>query len=293
MNINTNVINRVFTKQIINSLVENDANSKVILENIISQYLSDMHLEKNVDVISKIYLYMSKNYRNEYFYINTLLNKLLLGRHSLSTTTAITQLPIANSKADFILLDGKAVVYEIKTELDSFERLEYQINDYYKAFAYVNVITCENNYYKLYKMLKDTPTGICVLSDKNTIQTKKEAQYSSKNLDKQVIFKILRKYEFENIISNFYNKLPQATPAFYYDECYKFFEKIPLDTLYSLFVREIKNRNQVLDINNFNAMPYELKSYAYFSNLKSNQYHRIFDFLNHNYKGENECIIHM
>ena len=293
MNVNINALNRVFTKQVINSLVENDDNTKIILENIIKHYLSDMHFKKNVDIITRIYLYMSKNYRNEYFYINTLLNKLLLGRHSLSTTTAITQLPIASSKADFILLNGKAVVYEVKTELDTFGRLEYQLNDYYKAFTYVNVITCESNYFKLNKMLKDTPTGICVLSEKNTIRTKKEAQYSSDHLDKQVIFKILRKYEFENMIMNFYKKLPQATPAFYYDECFKLFEKIPLDALYSSFIRQIKNRNKVLDLNSFNSVPYELKSYAYFSNLKSSEYHNIFNFLNRNYKEENECIIHM
>ncbi|MBU5889902.1 sce7726 family protein, partial [Vibrio cholerae O1] len=77
--------------------------------------------------------------RNEYFYKNTLLNKLLLGKHSLNTTTAITEIPINKSKADFILINGKAVVYEIKTGLDSFERLESQIEDYFKAFVNVYV----------------------------------------------------------------------------------------------------------------------------------------------------------
>ena len=83
-----------------------------------------------------------------------MLNKLLLGRHSINTTTALTQIPINKSKADFILINGKAVVYEIKTELDNFERLKNQINDYYKAFSHVCVVTCEEYYKKLIKILK-------------------------------------------------------------------------------------------------------------------------------------------
>ena len=42
-------------------------------------------------------------------------------------------------------LNGKAVVYEIKTELDNLERLESQISDYYKAFDHVAVVTCIEN----------------------------------------------------------------------------------------------------------------------------------------------------
>ena len=61
----------------------------------------------------------------------------------MNTTTALTEIPIAKSKADFVLINGKAVVYEIKTELDNFDRLENQINDYYKAFDHVAVVTCK------------------------------------------------------------------------------------------------------------------------------------------------------
>nr|WP_270211591.1 sce7726 family protein [Streptococcus anginosus] len=62
------------------------------------------------------------------------MNKRLLGMHSINTTTALTEIPVGRAKPDFILINGKAVVYEIKTELDNFDRLENQINEYYKAF---------------------------------------------------------------------------------------------------------------------------------------------------------------
>ena len=64
----------------------------------------------NGEIISRIYHYMGESYRNEYFYKNTLLNKLLLGVHKPTTTSALTEVPVGRSKADFILINGKAVV---------------------------------------------------------------------------------------------------------------------------------------------------------------------------------------
>ena len=56
-------------------------------------------------------------------------------------------------KQIFVLINGKAVVYEIKTELDNLERLESQIDDYYKAFEHVAVVTYEKNLKQLKKVL--------------------------------------------------------------------------------------------------------------------------------------------
>ena len=68
----------------------------------------------------------------------------MLGIHSPRTTPALTEVPIGSSKADFILINGKAVVYEIKTALDNFDRLDGQIEDYYKAFSRTVVVTSES-----------------------------------------------------------------------------------------------------------------------------------------------------
>ena len=109
---NNLILNRLFTQYTIDDLVENSVND--VYCTIVKRYIKDENDAKNGEIISKIYKYMSKNYRNEYFYQNTMLNKLLLGRHSINTTTALTQIPVGKSKADFIMINGKAVVYEIK-----------------------------------------------------------------------------------------------------------------------------------------------------------------------------------
>ena len=81
----------------------------------------------------------------------------MLGVHSPRTTTALTEVPIGKSKADFILINGKAIVYEIKTELDNFDRLDGQMEDYYKAFSRMVVVTSEKNYDNVQQSFKILP----------------------------------------------------------------------------------------------------------------------------------------
>ena len=291
MSNNNLILNRLFTKQFINNLVKNTKNN--IYVSTIHQYLDDYYDCNNREIISNIYKYMSKNYRNEYFYQNTLFNKLLLGRHSLKTTTALSQIPIERSKADFILINGNAVVYEIKTELDTFDRLSTQLNDYYKAFNYVYVVTCEENIEKISQMLENTTVGICILSKSNTLQFKKEADINNKFLNHRSLFKILRKNEFEHILQKYFGNLPKATPAFYYEECYKKFETIKIEKAYELFLIELKKRNGNIPKTEFQWVPYELKSIMYFSGASHSQYDNLKKFLNTTYKEAYSCISHI
>lgn len=282
MNSNNLILNRLFTQYIFGDLVKHHNND--IYCEIVKRYVNDETALNNGEIISQIYKYMSKNYRNEYFYQNTMLNKLLLGRHSVNTTTALTQIPIAKSKADFILINGKAVVYEIKTELDSFERLKTQLADYYKAFNHVCVVTCENNYEKIDSILKNTAVGICILTNRNTLRVEKEPIADNSSLDYKSIFKVLRKNEFESILLDYFKKLPDATPVFYYDECFKWFTEIPLEEAYLRTLKILKKRNKIIK-ESFHNVPYELKSLMYFYNASKIDYFGLNQFLQAKYRG--------
>ena len=274
------ILNRLFTQYNFDDLIQGQKNDVYI--SVIKRFVQDPLSKNNGEIISEIYSYMSKNYRNEYFYQNTLLNKLLLGRHSINTTTALTQIPINKSKADFILINGKAVVYEINTELDNFERLKNQINDYYKAFSHVCVVTCEEYYKKLIKILKNTNVGICILTNKNTLRFEKEPVADFSNITHKHLFKVLHKKEFEDILLEIFKKLPQATPAFYYDECYNWFESIPIMDAYKETLIQLKKRNKITK-EEFNRVPYELKSLMYFNSNYDNDYKKLELFLNKMY----------
>lgn len=281
---NNMILNRLFTRNVFLNMLSNNS---ATYETVIKRFIDSPEDKNNGALISEIYEFMSKSYRNEYFYQNTLLNKLLLGKHSINTTTALTQIPISKSKADFILINGKAVVYEIKTELDTFERLNNQLCDYFKAFNHVCVVTSEGKYSHAVKILENTPVGIYVLTSHNTISEKlrKEPVEDNSKLSHTAIFKVLRKCEFENILKEYFGELPNAPQVFYYDECLKWFRDIPILDAYSMMLKQLKKRNRIVKISDFKKMPYELKSLIYFSASSKYDWQKIDYFLSQKYGG--------
>ena len=263
-----------------------DTNDNTTYGAVIQRFVNDYENKDNGALISEVYRFMSKSYRNEYFYQNTLLNKLLLGKHSINTTTALTQIPISKSKADFILINGKAVVYEIKTELDTFERLDTQLRDYFKAFNHVCVVTSDSQYDRAASLLQNTPVGIYALTPQNTISSKlrKEPQEDNSRLDYTAIFKVLHKKEYEKILLQYFGELPVASQAFYYGECLKHFSQIPILEAYTMALKQLKKRNRI-EISEFEKIPYELKSLIYFSHPSTSDWHAINVFLNQKYGG--------
>lgn len=284
MKTNNLVLNRLFTQNVFHELINNNKNTTY--GTIVQRYILDSDGKNNGELINEIYNFMSRSYRNEYFFQNTLLNKLLLGRHSVNTTTALTQIPIGKSKADFILINGKAVVYEIKSELDSFERLDTQLRDYYKAFNHVCVLTSENNFDKLLNILKGTPVGICVLTKRDTISKTlgKDAIEDNSRLEYQSIFKVLHKCEYEAIIKQYFGKLPKTSQVLYYDECFSMFSKIPILEAYAMSLKQLKNRNRILR-NNIEKVPYELKSLMYFLSPSLRDFEKLDIFLKNEFRG--------
>ena len=284
MNANNSILTRVFTQNSLKSFICTEEQSS-ILSSVVRRYqISYDGDTKNETILSEIYHYLGKSYRNEYFYKNSLLNKLIISAHRINTTTALTEVPVAKSKADFIMINGKAVVYEIKTELDTFDRLETQLSDYYKAFDHVCVVTSQEQSKELLDKFKNTPVGIYVLSDKNTLQRIKEPESYRNNLDKETIFKILNKPEYENIILQIQKDLPNVTPVKYYRECKKILCNLKTDELYNMFLKQLKKRNRIDKIDIYNV-PYALRFLVYFSKFQETQIKELNKYLSNPFKG--------
>lgn len=69
---------------------------------------------------------------------------------------SIFELPVGESRADFCKVNGHSAAYEIKTDLDTFYRLEKQLADYYDVFDYVYVITSDARWQTLPDYVPET-----------------------------------------------------------------------------------------------------------------------------------------
>lgn len=273
-------INKVFTVPYIDKMI-NGTNDKENFFEYVSRYVKDGEEITYGDAISRIYHHMNVSYRNEYFFKNTILNQLLIEKHDLSNTVALTELPVANSKADFVIINDKGAVYEIKTDLDNFNRLQSQVADYYKVFKYINVVVGYKQYEKVKSILTDSKVGIFVLGKDGILRCRKAAKCNDKDLSFEIMFRILRKKEFESILLKHYEKLPGVNDFQYYQECLKWIMKLNIKTFQKDMLKCLKQRMKSAAGDGFEErLPYELRFYAYFSAKGNNRYQIINDFWN-------------
>lgn len=270
------LLNRFFSRNTFRQIID-DGESPAYAD-AVHKIIASPADRTNRECVCELYQKLKNSYQNEYFYKNTLLNKLLLGVHSLHTTTALAEVPVGKAKADFILINGKAVVYEIKTALDNLERLDGQLENYYKAFSEVVVVTHESSFDKVQQKLLNSPAGICVLTSRGTLSVRKKAAEYSSSLSKTVMFRMLRQKEYEHILYKAFCYLPEVSQFEYYRTCQAMFETLPVDKAYRLFVQELKQRVHI-DVAEYSNIPCELKYMAYFSNYKKSDYAKICHFL--------------
>ena len=193
------ILKRFFSKAMLHDLLSDKQND--IFDCVIEKYVPEPQGKTYSELISDVYSYIGKEYRTEYFYKNTLLNKLMLKKHDYKKTIALTELPIANSKADFVMINGRGVVYEIKTELDNLDRINSQIMDYQKAFSEIFIVTYQENLEKVMELVPEK-IGIMQLTKRKALKVIREPISDTSNFDYYTIFKLLRKGEFENIIKS-------------------------------------------------------------------------------------------
>lgn len=275
---NTYLINKIFTVPYIDKMIDESSIPDSFLK-CVKRYVKG----KNVTygkAISEIYHYMDCEYRNEYFFKNTILNQLLIKKHDIYNTAALTELPIGESKADFIVINGRGIVYEIKTDLDNLSRLENQINDYFKVFSYVYVVLGKKQIKRVKKIIKDQRVGIYELSENGNLIQRRKAYCNRDDLSYEAMFQLLRKSEFESILLKHYKSLPKVNNFQYYRECFKWIKQLNIITLQKEVMHCLKSRTLLMVENRLEeTVPYELRFYAYFSKKYQSNYDELDEFL--------------
>jgi len=138
-------------------------------------------------------------HRHEYVYRAALTQRVLMGTHSLNTASMLTEFRAGACKADLVILNGTATVYEIKSERDSLTRLANQVENYKKVFAKVYVIASSDH---VGSVLGTVPSdvGVLELSPRHQISTIREAEDQPGRVCPVTVFESLRTAEAEAIL---------------------------------------------------------------------------------------------
>ncbi len=249
--------------------------------NRINKHISFQTPINKQSLIEFVYQELHNNYKSEYLYKNALINKLLLGKYSLNTTTIINEFKIGNSIADFVLLNGEARVFEIKTELDSLDKLLKQVTDYCQFANKVYVVSNSKFINKLISEYADSNIGIIEYTQQNTLKEVVEAKDNASFFDHLTIFKTLRKQEYLEIVNHYFGYLPNVPNTQIFKECVALVKHIEIKEFQKLAFQKLKERKlKCPDLLKSEKTPYELKHICYSLDMNQNEYSELFEFLN-------------
>ena len=189
-----------------------------------------------------IYKVLTQNYRNEYIFKNEFLNEYILQELGTLNSKVFSEFKIGNSIADLALFNGVSKIFEIKTELDSPNRLKSQLSDYRTAFNCLYLIVPVSKL-KLYEN-QDITTGL-ILYDHQAKHGKFELYRNpqkNEEIDPNSIMSILHTNEYRSIVKDYFGELPEMTSFTQYKICKELILEIPMDRLNQIFISTMKQR---------------------------------------------------
>jgi hypothetical protein len=253
--INGSVLARFFSSSVLRELAQTGhsaiASRLSRQHDLFAQFGTGISVGEFYDAVFKR---LTREYRHEYIYKNAIAEKILLGRHNLNTAFMLTEFRVDDCKADAVVLNGTSHVYEIKSEMDSFERLDRQLAAYHKMFDFITVITTE----RLYKSVSDrvpAEVGIMVLADGGYQFRKKpfrEAVSNKGNVDPVIIFNSLQRREYLKVIKEVFGvALTHLPNTQIYSKAKKYFERLAPETAHDAMVEALKYRRDTRRVADF------------------------------------------
>jgi len=250
------VLARFFSASVLRELAQNGHSAiagRLSQQNhLFEQFDSNMPVGEFYDAVFRR---LVKEYRHEYIYKNAIAEKILLGKHNLKTAFMLTEFRVADCKADAVVLNGTSHVYEIKSEMDSFERLDRQLAAYRRMFDYITVITTERLYQSVLERVP-REIGIMVLAEgKYQFRVKncrRDAVSNKRNVDPLVILDSLQRREFLKIIKEHFGVSFTHMPnTQIYAEARKVFKQLAPEAAHDAMVEVLKQRRETRRVADF------------------------------------------
>ncbi|EGR0208220.1 sce7726 family protein [Vibrio vulnificus] len=278
---------KIFSSSYLKRLAEGDFS---LLSRVVSEFdLYDSSSDTVRDIYERFYTELCKHYRFEYFYKNSIINKQLLGRHSLNTATMLSEFRVGQNIADCVLLNGIATCYEIKTEYDSLERLEEQIDAYCSVFDSVYVV-CDAKHIE--KIVETIPSevGIIQLTRRNTLSPKRQASdLRSRDINVENVMGSLRADEYKHLAQMISGFVPNVSNIKMYSACYQIISEADPSEIRERY-REVLKAHRKPNVSFVSSLPKSLKNAGVSYKLSNRIQAQLIDVLDSNLCKGRPCI---
>ncbi|MCK9182712.1 MAG: sce7726 family protein [Fibrobacteraceae bacterium] len=252
------VCSRIFSSEVMRALAHEGRSS------LLGRLIREMPTRVSgnlADVFATAYASLSGVHeRNEYIYKNVLTSRILLGVHSLKTTTVVPEFRVGGVKADFAVFNGTSTVYEIKTERDTLRRLQKQLDYYLQLFDKIYVVAGESH---LEALLATLPSCVGLISINQRMQRTavREAASNMENADPDLIFDALRTSEIDHILTTYQLPVPVVPNTLRRKAQYELFRTLTPVQIHRGMVSAIRKYRGMLKLEGFiDSLPSSLKA---------------------------------
>jgi hypothetical protein len=200
--------------------------------------------------------------RDEYIYRAALTQKILMGKHSLRTASMLNEFRTGACKADLVILNGTATVYEIKSERDSLARLANQVSNYKRVFASVNVIASEGHVNGVLATVPDD-VGVLCLCKRYRISSVREAVDRPERIVPEEVFESIRSAEAVAILTALGVSVPDVPNTQRHTAMRALFAELEPAALHHQMVRTLKRSRNLAPLSDLvNCLPGALHAAA-------------------------------
>lgn len=216
-------------------------------------------------------------HRDEYIYRAAISHKVLMGTHSLRTASMLNEFRTGCCKADLVILNGTATVYEIKSERDSLARLANQVANYKRVFAKVNVIASEGHIDGVLATVPDD-VGVMCLSKRYRIKTVREGIDCPARICPETVFESLRRSEAAAILQAMGVTLPKVPNTQQHAAMRSLFAALDPVALHVEMVRTLKRTRDLAPLSDLvDHLPVSLQAAALSVSVRRADHPRLVD----------------
>ena len=203
-----------------------------------------------LNYLSWVYRYLLKNYRNEYIYKNELINKYIYKHFGRSTSVAVNEFRVANAVADLVLFNGESKCFEIKSDLDSPQRLSNQLDYFQRIFEQCYILVPVDTINE-YKKIVDDRIGLLTLrycaNGQVSINMERQAM-KIEMVDVDVLMCSVRAAEYRWMVKQAYGKMPDVSDFEMFEACREQLKHLTSEQLHLLFREAIKLRKSKVSV---------------------------------------------
>jgi len=215
------------------------------------------------DAFDAAHALLAHGYRSEYVFKNALVSKIVYGRHSPATATALVEQQMGNSVADLMVVNGTSTAYEIKTDLDQFVRLDAQLADYCSRAERVYVVTSES---RAAAAAARAPhhVGVIGLRSNGSLAMVRIADSNMERLQHDHLFTMLRTGELKTLLRRTHDLVPVTHMVQALDQMRAAFRELDIERAHAEALMQLRGRgSSTAQLTTVGPFPTSLRALAY------------------------------